>query len=509
MQCVYDCAAMASKPGSSVRVAVMGAGVSGLVSIKSCVEEGIEPVCFERRSTIGGLWNYSDEVLPEEGAALYMSTVLNNSKEMGCFSNFPFPKEYTPFISHQKALMYINDYAKHFDLRKYIQFNTTVSKVEKNEDGGKYWKVTVQKDDSSTEEYFDYVMICTGIFSKKHMPEFPGLETFEGIKIHANEYRDAMPYRGMKVVVVGSSHTAGEVACEIARNNAEVYICIRNGTLCVSRLSRNGGPFDMQLFSRYNLMRSATRFRSMVISGSKTRIPDYSLVGLQSNNPTSLMINDEIQDRIVQGQLTPVVGIEEFGKNSVKLKDGTVLEDINAVIFATGYEISLPIIKQSWIYDDSNNMPLYKYVFPLAFEDPERLALVGMVPVIGPNWPLYEMQARWATRVFTGNIKLPDREIILRDIQQKPIFTGKRYKKAVPFPLSEELAEDLGVKPKRWKLALSDPKLAYLYEYGPMVPYWYRLQGPGAWSGARDAILNVWENTTYPTKRYRPGAGDY
>ncbi|XP_077997050.1 dimethylaniline monooxygenase [N-oxide-forming] 2-like [Glandiceps talaboti] len=499
---------MASKSELSTRVAIIGGGVSGLVSINSCVEEGLAPVCFERRTTIGGLWNYSDEVFPEEGAALYMSTVLNNSKEMGCFSNFPFPKEYTPFMTHQKVLMYINDYAKHFDLRKYIQFNTTVSKVEKNEDGGKYWKITIQKDESSTEEYFDYVMMCTGIFSKKHMPEFPGLETFEGIKIHANEYRDAMPYRGKKIVVVGSSHTAGEVACEIARNNAEVYICIRNGTLCVSRLSRNGDPYDMQLFSRYNLMRSATRFRSMVISASKTRIPNYSLVGLQSNNPTSLMINDEIQDRIVQGQLTPVVGIEEFGKNSVKLKDGTVLEDIDAVIFATGYEISIPVIDESWIFDEEGNFPLYKYVFPLAYEHPKRLAFVGFFLAVGASWPLHEMQARWATRVFTGNIKLPDGNTMLQDVQQKPLFTRKHYKKVVVHTVMQEIADLMGMKPKFWKLVLSDPKLAYLYEYGPMVPYWYRLQGPGAWSGARDAILNVWENTTYPTKRYRTGEGD-
>lgn len=40
------------------RVAVIGAGTSGLASVKACIEEGLEPVCFERGADIGGLWNF-------------------------------------------------------------------------------------------------------------------------------------------------------------------------------------------------------------------------------------------------------------------------------------------------------------------------------------------------------------------------------------------------------------------------------------------------------------------
>lgn len=40
------------------RVAVIGAGTSGLASVKACIEEGLEPVCFERGQDIGGLWNF-------------------------------------------------------------------------------------------------------------------------------------------------------------------------------------------------------------------------------------------------------------------------------------------------------------------------------------------------------------------------------------------------------------------------------------------------------------------
>lgn len=40
------------------RIAVIGAGVSGLGAIKICLEEGLQPTCFEESDDIGGLWRY-------------------------------------------------------------------------------------------------------------------------------------------------------------------------------------------------------------------------------------------------------------------------------------------------------------------------------------------------------------------------------------------------------------------------------------------------------------------
>lgn len=50
----------------SQRVAVIGAGPSGLTSIKSCLEEGLEPTCFESSEDIGGLWRFKVSGLGEE-----------------------------------------------------------------------------------------------------------------------------------------------------------------------------------------------------------------------------------------------------------------------------------------------------------------------------------------------------------------------------------------------------------------------------------------------------------
>ncbi len=73
------------------RIAVIGAGASGLTAMKCCVDEGLTPVCFERSGEIGGLWNYTTD--SKEGQACVMkSTVINTSKEMMPYSDFLIPK---------------------------------------------------------------------------------------------------------------------------------------------------------------------------------------------------------------------------------------------------------------------------------------------------------------------------------------------------------------------------------------------------------------------------------
>ena len=83
------------------------------------------------------------------------------------FPDFPFPSEWPSFMSHQQVLKYLEDYASHFDLYKYIQFNSVVSSVcpLMGEDCRKpQWKVVVT--DADTKEsrvlQFEAVVVCNG-----------------------------------------------------------------------------------------------------------------------------------------------------------------------------------------------------------------------------------------------------------------------------------------------------------------------------------------------------------
>jgi len=66
-----------------MRVAIIGAGACGLPAIKTCLEESLYPVCFEKRNEIGGLWNYQDT--PVEGQSNIMWSTISNTSKVGFF----------------------------------------------------------------------------------------------------------------------------------------------------------------------------------------------------------------------------------------------------------------------------------------------------------------------------------------------------------------------------------------------------------------------------------------
>lgn len=188
-----------------MKVAIVGAGASGLASIKTCLDEGLEPVCFEQEDTIGGLWNYTED---ERHSAVYRSAVINTSKEMSCFSDFPVPKEFPPFMPHTGVMQYFHLYAEHFDLYKYIKLNTKVEHIARASDynaTGK-WQVCVKtraNQSKATTETFDAVMICSGHLWNPNMPNFHGLDEFSGRIMHSHAYKSHHSFEGRVVLVVG------------------------------------------------------------------------------------------------------------------------------------------------------------------------------------------------------------------------------------------------------------------------------------------------------------------
>ena len=130
------------------RVAVVGGGSSGLACIKCCLDEGLEPVCFESSDDIGGLWRFkvghavckevttyrftvcgltqwllSQENPEPDRASIYHSVIINTSKEMMCFSDFPIPAHFPNYMHNSLIMEYFRMYADNFQLTKHIRFN--------------------------------------------------------------------------------------------------------------------------------------------------------------------------------------------------------------------------------------------------------------------------------------------------------------------------------------------------------------------------------------------------
>ncbi|XP_070532033.1 flavin-containing monooxygenase 5-like [Ptychodera flava] len=486
------------------RVAVIGAGASGLATIKSCVEEGLEPVCFERHDQLGGLWYFTEKLRPGQVAATYRSIITNASKELLVFSDFPLPKETPVFPSRKRVYKYLKDYADHFGLKKYIRYNCNVVQVVPATDhasSGK-WNVHFQDErgqDGGKIETFDGVIVCSGGFGDIYVPQIPGIEEFQGLTMHSNQYREPSPFEGKRVVVVGASHTAGEVACELGRHYCKVYLSMRNGTKVIPRLTKHGLPFCMSGINRAYLTFLSKTGKRIFEEHTKSRIPDYELYGLAAKNrgqPVSIMSNDEIQDSIAAGQVEIIDEIVSFTKTGVILADGRTVSDVDLVIFATGYLIHYKMLDEQLIFDDSGSLNLYKYILPVDLEHP-TLTIVGVLSTFIPtSWSTFELQARWSARLIGGKMNVPCKQRMREDIRRRPRLT-RHYKVLDCTLYQDELARDLGVLPSVLKLLVTDPRLAYAFYFLPPVGAWYRLQGQASWTGARNAILNVWGNTLY------------
>ncbi|EPY89994.1 dimethylaniline monooxygenase [N-oxide-forming] 5 [Camelus ferus] len=504
------------------RVAVIGSGASGLTSIKCCLEEGLEPVCFERSDDIGGLWRFQEN--PEEGrASIYKSVIINTSKEMMCFSDYPIPDSYPNFMHNSQVLEYFRMYAKEFDLLKYIRFKTTVCSVKRQPDFSTsgQWKVVTESEGQMETNIFDAVMVCTGHHTDAHLPleSFPGIEKFKGQYFHSRDYKNPESFADKRVIVIGIGNSGGDLAVELSHTAKQVFLSTRRGAWILNRVGDYGYPFDVVLSSRLKHFLQKIFGQSAANTFLEKQMNqrfDHEMFGLKpkhralSQHPT---VNDDLPNRIISGMVKVKTNVKEFTETAAIFEDGSREEDIDAVIFATGYSFDFPFLEDS-VKVVKNKISLYKKVFPPNLEKP-TLAIIGLIQPLGAIMPVSELQGRWATQVFKGLKTLPSQSEMVREIAEVQEKIEKRYVGSPRHTIQgdyvntmEELAELVGVRPNLLSLAFTDPKLALKLLWGPCTPIHYRLQGPGKWDGARKAILSTEERIRKPLMTRAVAGGD-
>ncbi|NXO11219.1 FMO4 monooxygenase, partial [Oriolus oriolus] len=495
------------------RVAVIGAGVGGLVSVKCCLDEGLEPICFESSEDIGGVWRYTDST-DDSRVSVYRSIITNTSKEMSCFSDFPYPEDFPSYLPHSLVLEYLRMYARHFDLLRHICFQTTVLSVRKRPDftTSGQWEVVTETDGVRMSHVFDAVMVCTGHYQKPYLPlaSFPGIESrFKGQHLHSQEYRDVQAFRGKRVLVVGIGNTGGDLSVELSRVAAKVFLSTRSNTWVISRVSDHGFPFDMVSTTRFNhfldwLLPSALirriKFRKF---NSWFNHTNYGLASSKSSK-FKMIVNEELPFCLLSGTVVLKPNVKEFTENSAVFEDGTTEENIDVVLFATGYNFSFPFLEESVRSVIDDNRSLYKRVFPPQLEKP-TLAIVGLIQLTGSIMVGSEMQARWVARVYAGWNKLPPPSRMMADVLKRKPPVKRNPSERENLKMSfisymDEIAACAGVKPSVLRLLLTDPQLALAVFFGPCSPYQFRLVGRGKWSGARAAILTQWQRTLKPLR---------
>lgn len=222
------------------RIAIIGAGPCGLGQLRAFQQAEAkgatipELVCFEKQDDWGGLWNYTwrtglDQYGEPVHGSMYRYLWSNGPKECLEFADYTFEEHFGKPIPSFPPRAVLADYimgrAAKSDLRKYVRFSTAVRHVGYDAASGQFTVITEDlKTRSERSETFDRVIVATGHFSVPNVPHFKGIEWFPGRVMHAHDFRDAREFTGKRLLIVGASYSAEDIALQSKKYGAASVI---------------------------------------------------------------------------------------------------------------------------------------------------------------------------------------------------------------------------------------------------------------------------------------------
>ncbi|CAM9408227.1 unnamed protein product [Choristocarpus tenellus] len=502
-------------PPPKKKIAIIGAGASGLTVMKELTALGHKVMCFEVLPVIGGVY-----------AKSYDNTMLTTSSCLTSFSDYSDGLEDKPrFWTDEEYLAYLGGFAKKFDLKSHINFSTKVEKLKRCPKSCK-WTVWFKRNRQAPphraypdtpkenpeepmveEGNFDGVCICTGTNTWASLPCFKGQGKFTGEIIHSEKYRSPEEFAGKRVLVVGAGESGSDICNEISRHAAATGIAVRgkHGHL-IPREQSDGRVTDLNT--------NRCRYSNPYILGDWVGMCNQmakkfvATVGPQNDENKILQKIGELNmlqktsafskfgcknagfvEAIVQRGATLHRGGFELQEDRAVFEDGSVFE-CDIVVACTGYKNTFPFVEET--HPDINEYGqnprlLYKQIFHPKYNG--EVAYFGFArPAFGSIPPTSEMQSRYFAMVTNGDLQLPSRktmEKVSREDQSEWEwrfgYDALRVKGLVDFQVyTDDLASIMGSLPPLKKIFFSKPKLWFSIMFGPFTMHQYRLTGPYA-----------------------------
>jgi thioredoxin reductase len=407
------------------RVCVIGAGSSGIAACQVLGARGIPFDCFEVGSEVGGNWRYMND---NGMSSAYRSLHINTSRGLMAYATFPMPSDYPDYPDHFAIARYFDSYVDHFGFRDRIQFRTHVTNVSPASAGG--YEVTTQSLQSNEETAGQYaaVLVANGHHWDARWPEpaFPGAEQFTGEQLHVHDYKTSDALEGKRLLVLGIGNSACDIAVEGSRIASKTFLAMRRGAYVFPKYMF-GRPMDetntpvlsrLPLSAQRWLLGTALRVSAGKMTDYGMPEPDHKLL---EAHPT---VSSDLLARIGHGDIVVKPNVEAFvGGNRARFTDGTE-EEIDLVVYCTGYKISFPFFGDGFISARDNHIALYRRVV-----DPEHpgLYFIGLLQPLGAIMPLAEAQSEWLGDLLDGTAKLPSAAVMRKVIAREDARMAKRY----------------------------------------------------------------------------------
>ena len=428
------------------RIAVIGAGISGIAAANILKKNGFVPIVFEKHNSIGGVW-----------ATAYPEVHLQNIYTQYHFSDFDWPFQPDLHPTGEQVMRYLTAAVRHFQLD--IRLEHEVLALEENSAG---WLLRYKNNEGIHEEQFAYVVLAAGQYTDgKNMPHFLDQELFKGRIVTEREVTSLDVFKDKRVVIVGYGKSALDMATLAAERTAQVDHVFRTANWLIPEWIL-GAHFTYALFTRFgNVMMTSwaqpttmERFLhnrlSFVISGFwdliqsivlyqlkrtgkgkdqaaqerlRTLIPEHKI--LMDFRSSGALGPENYYPLVAEGRIQPHRSeIECFSPDAVQLKNGRVIP-CDVVVLSVGYLTpTFPFLPERYrllLEAEKDGPQLYRHMLQPRIPN---LAFAGFNHGY-MHAPSVEIGTQWLCAYLRGELELPDAEEMERSIE-----TVREWKRA-------------------------------------------------------------------------------
>ena len=200
------------------RVAIIGAGLSGVCMAIKLAAAGVDFVVLEKDDDLGGTW--LENVYPGCG--------VDTPGHLYAFSFAPNPDITTYFAKRDEVQAYIQRVAAEADIKRNIRFSTEVVRAHFETDNAT-WQIEIKTPDGKAETLSANVLVtAVGMVNRPSIPPIPGLDEFPGPVMHTAAWDTSVDLTDKRVAVIGNGASSMQVVPSIVDVASHVTVFQRS-----------------------------------------------------------------------------------------------------------------------------------------------------------------------------------------------------------------------------------------------------------------------------------------
>jgi 4-hydroxyacetophenone monooxygenase len=201
-------------PDRDFMVAVIGAGMSGIIAAYRLQQAGVPYVVIDKNDDVGGTW--FENTYP--GCRV---DVPNHYYSYSFAQRDDWPFFYSPQAELHR---YFKECVDEFGIRPRIRFGTEVTSMQFDEADGTWTLDLVTKDGREETLTANAVISAVGQLNRPQLPRIEGRESFAGPAFHSAEWDHRVDLAGKRVGVIGTGCSAAQLVPIVAEQAARLEV---------------------------------------------------------------------------------------------------------------------------------------------------------------------------------------------------------------------------------------------------------------------------------------------